>query len=459
MAICLKCGKNAGSCLCDSCKIETDLEGLCLDLITYKPGSGGNPVWERLSSQLSNPYNLRNLVFAISDELQTPRKEYLRVMAIAGASSNVPKDSRPWFYEIYGNIIENDALSEAEKNRLHGIALGAYYMDYEYVRADNIAFLLCESEELPWQCYYNLAEFYTMTRRYAVAKEMITEALQRFADDPFITQTMQNRAEKNTKQLEKAEAGKQEYLPNPKGNRDAVRQKYIEFLASIGIDATVPKPGKKAPKPIPKDQYPGPMETRDTDFDTFVAFDLETTGINPRFDSIIEIGAIRVSGGQVVETAEYVFDELAKPFERTLSDEVQKLTGISPDDVKDVQEMWEVFADFMKFAGNDVLVGFNCMAFDSKFMVRAGRYANIIVDNSYFDVMRYADQFKEKLNIESKKISLAELSEKLNIDNPQAHRALPDAVTTARVFLKLKEMDGSKDNLSVDDLLSDLDDW
>lgn len=58
---------------------------------------------------------------------------------------------------------------------------------------------------------------------------------------------------------------------------------------------------------------------------------------------------------------------------------------------------------------------------------------------------------------------MQELSEKLEIKNPQAHRALGDAVTTARVFLKLKDMEGAsssmEDNRSVSDLLSDLDEW
>ena len=459
MAICIKCGKENESCLCDSCRSGADPEAICQELIAYKPGSGENPIWEKLCSEFNSPYNLRNLVFAISDCLPTPRKEYQRVMAIAGASSNVPKDSRPWFYEIYEAIKDNDSLTEAEKNRLHGIAVGARYMDYDYPAADKIASLLSESEDIPWQACYNLAEFYTTTRRYDIAEEVISDALRRFAGNPFVVQIMQNRTEKNTKQREKAEAGKQEYMPNPKENRDEVRQKYVDFLASIGIEVAVTKPRKKTSAAIPKDQYPNPVETRETDFDTFVAFDLETTGRSPKIDSIIEIGAIRVVNGQVTEKAEFTFQELAKPFKRCLSEEIQQLTGITADDVENAREMWEVFADFMKFVGDDILLGFNCMAFDSKFLVRAGRYANIIIENKYFDVMRYASQFNEQLGIEAKKVSLADLSEKLDIENPQAHRALADAVTTARVFLKLKEMDGGADKASVDELLSDLDNW
>lgn len=73
--------------------------------------------------------------------------------------------------------------------------------------------------------------------------------------------------------------------------------------------------------------------------------------------------------------------------------------------------------------------------------------------------MRYADQFKEILGIETKKISLNELSEKLEIENPRAHRALADALTTARIFLKLNDMEAGPQSASVEDLLSDLDDW
>ena len=51
------------------------------------------------------------------------------------------------------------------------------------------------------------------------------------------------------------------------------------------------------------------------------------------------------------------------------------------------------------------------------------------------------------------------MSEKLEIENPRAHRALADAITTARVFLKLKEMNAGDSNASVEDLLSDLDEW
>lgn len=128
-------------------------------------------------------------------------------------------------------------------------------------------------------------------------------------------------------------------------------------------------------------------------------------------------------------------------------------------DVVNARQMWEVTPDFMRFVGDCVLVGFNSIKFDSKFLVRAGRYSNLIIETPHFDVKRYAESMKDKLGIEGRGISLAKLSEKLGIENPRAHRTLADAVTTARVYLKLKEMDNGAQTSSIDDLLDDLDEW
>ena len=165
-----------------------------------------------------------------------------------------------------------------------------------------------------------------------------------------------------------------------------------------------------------------------------------------------------MSGDRIVESKEFTFQEFVHPFKKGIREEITKLTGISKEDVKDARQMWEVFPDFMKFAGNSVLVGFNNVKFDSRFLVRAGRYSNIIMDNPQFDVMKYAENFREKLSIEEKKISLETLGRKLGIENPEAHRALSDAITTARIYLKLKEMDSSE-NIALVDMISDIDNW
>jgi len=103
------------------------------------------------------------------------------------------------------------------------------------------------------------------------------------------------------------------------------------------------------------------------------------------------------------------------------------------------REVWKVFEDFAKFIGDNILVGYNCMTFDSKFLVRAGRLSNIKIYNKYFDVMKYAQTLKNKLNYKNK--TLVNIGNILGIENPNAHRALSDAITTAKVYLKLLELD------------------
>ena len=177
-------------------------------------------------------------------------------------------------------------------------------------------------------------------------------------------------------------------------------------------------------------------------------------------DSIIEIAAVKVVNGQVVDSDAFIFQELVQPLDyKKVSAEITRLTGITNEKAYAARPIWKVLPDFMNFVGDAVIVGFNCMAFDSRFMVRAGRYSNLIIKNKYFDVMRYADQFKEQIGLGKKKISLNELSQNLEIENPRAHRALTDALTTARVFLKLKEMETRVKPASIEDFLADLDDW
>ena len=101
-----------------------------------------------------------------------------------------------------------------------------------------------------------------------------------------------------------------------------------------------------------------------------------------------------------------------------LSPKIAALTGISNAEAYAARPVWEVFPDFVNFVGDSVLLGFNCIVFDSRFMVRAGRYSNIVIENKYFDVMRFAGQFKEKLGIGAPKVSLQELADKLGIENP-----------------------------------------
>lgn len=461
MAVCIKCGKESIGCLCDACARNADLEALCKEIMEYTPGLGQNELWDKIALDFQSSNNFKNIGFAVAEYLPSPRKEYRKILGLACNSCGVPKNSRKWLYRVYESCKNSDGLSETERNRIRGLVIDALYKDYEYKAADKMAAETMSMEALPKQVYLTVADLYTITRRYDEADELLSTAAKIFENDDDAVRRIREASENNGKYREKAAAGKKEYMPNPKENKEEIRQRYVDFVTSIGKEVKEPVSTGRSGKnheAIPKDQYPDPVEIREADFDSFVAFDLETTGVNSAIDAIIEFGAIKVKDGQVVDSQQFTFQEFVKPYKKKISDEVQRLTGITPDDVKDAREMWEVTPDFLDFVGDNVLVGFNCMTFDSKFLVRAGRYSNVIIENKYFDVMKYAGQFKTELGLEGK-ISLVDLAEKFNIENPNAHRALADAITTAKVYLKLKEMDGGAGTESVDDMLSDIDNW
>lgn len=461
MTTCLICGKKDEGCLCGLCRQMANIEELCGEVISYVPGTGANELWDAIASELDDPRNFKNIVFSISDALPTPRKEYVRLLCLSGNTSNVRKECRQWLYQTYECIKKDPGLSANELNRMRGLVLGALFMDYRYDDAELLASRLMEQETIPWQAYYNIADFYSKTRRYDEAADAIKAGINASVDVPSAKASFDKVADKNEKYRSAEINGKQEYMPKP---QDA-RKTYIDFLASIGIEAEMPskyasKDGRSRnyPEPIPKDQYPSIKETRDDSFNTFVAYDLETTGFSTATDAIIEIGAIKVINGIVTETAEFTFSELVKPFKNSVKPRITEVTGLTKDDVADARQMWEVTPDFMNFVGDNVLVGFNNIRFDGKFLARAGRYSHIIIENPQFDVWRMALGMKEQLGLD-KKADLALVSEKLGIENPQAHRALADAITTAKVFLKLKSISADPNQTSVDDILDDLDEW
>ena len=154
-------------------------------------------------------------------------------------------------------------------------------------------------------------------------------------------------------------------------------------------------------------------------------------------DAIIEVGAIRVENGKLVETEELVFQELVRPYKKIIPPRVEEVTGISKDMVKDARQIYDVFNDFADFVGDRVLVGYNSRKFDSGFLVRAGRYARRIERFRHFDVLNEAEKYSKNNNLENAKPET--VGQSLGIVNPEAHRALSDAITTAKVYLELKE--------------------
>ena len=150
MAICIICEKKKSAPLCSDCRSNVDIEKLCFELSTYSPNKCDNKLWNGIASELTNPLNFRNMVFAITDELPTPRKEYLRIIRATNGGRFAAKDLRDWFYDTQEKIIDNESLSDYEKKLIKGALLNAYTADYRYNDADELADELSNFDDLPY---------------------------------------------------------------------------------------------------------------------------------------------------------------------------------------------------------------------------------------------------------------------------------------------------------------------
>ena len=160
---------------------------------------------------------------------------------------------------------------------------------------------------------------------------------------------------------------------------------------------------------------------------TFVAFDLETTGLNPKRDAIIEIGAVRFQDGR---TREY-YSTCINPG-RPLPVRIQQLTGIRPADVADAPSIDDVIPEILGFFSNgSQAVVAHSAGFDISFLRAAGVKLNAPVLDTY--------ELATILLPGQDSYSLGELCRALSIPLTSAHRASHDAEATADLLLHLLE--------------------
>ena len=164
--------------------------------------------------------------------------------------------------------------------------------------------------------------------------------------------------------------------------------------------------------------------------DTFVVFDIETTGFSSVRDRIIEIGAVKVEGGKIVDRySTFVNPQIPIPFEIT------KLTSITDSMVMDAPDIETVLPQFMEFVGDASLVAHNA-GFDVGFIEENLRRQNIEKSLVSVDTVALARVLlptlsRYKLNVVAKTLGIS-------LDNH--HRAVDDAAATAEIFVKFVEM-------------------
>ena len=188
-----------------------------------------------------------------------------------------------------------------------------------------------------------------------------------------------------------------------------------------------------------EDGMPKAMEELMTpDFDSFVAFDIETTGSNGAANGdseaqITEIGAVRVVNGQIVEK----FDQLANPG-RAITPMISRITHITNEMVKDMPPVDDVIKMFHEFVGDSILVGHNIKSSDLRYITKAADKAGVHFDVPFLDTYLLAKKFKESQRWE--KVNLGYLAQKYGFEHKEAHRAWSDAEVNAQVYFELQKL-------------------
>lgn len=165
--------------------------------------------------------------------------------------------------------------------------------------------------------------------------------------------------------------------------------------------------------------------------DTYVAVDLETTGLSPVKDRILEIGAYKIVEGKIADR----FCSLVNP-EIEISEKITQLTGITGEMVRMEPGLDEVLPSFLAFCGDMDLLGHQVL-FDYSFLKQQAAVRKLPFEKKGIDTLQIARTLLPDL--ESRR--LGDLCEYFQIDLVRAHRADSDALAAHELFLKLKDRD------------------
>lgn len=164
--------------------------------------------------------------------------------------------------------------------------------------------------------------------------------------------------------------------------------------------------------------------------DTYVVFDLETTGLNTNTDKIIEIGAVKIQNGKITDR----YSTFVNPREH-ISEKISKLTGIYDDMVENYPEEGVILPEFIDFIGDSVMVAHNA-GFDTAFVKRFAKENGILLDNTIVDTVELGKTLMPNLT----NYKLDTICDALEVSLENHHRAVDDAEATAECFIKFSHM-------------------
>lgn len=179
----------------------------------------------------------------------------------------------------------------------------------------------------------------------------------------------------------------------------------------------------------------------------YTVIDIETTGLSPEEDNIIEICAIRYRNHEIADK----FTTLINP-ECNISSRITKLTGITNEMVATAPKINDVLPDLIKFLGDDILVGHNVI-FDISFIYNnCINYLETSLNNDFVDTMRIA----RLLHKENEHNRLSDLALQYNLSYDNAHRAEFDCLLTNELLLIFEKETRERcaDDISLSSLLS-----
>ena len=162
------------------------------------------------------------------------------------------------------------------------------------------------------------------------------------------------------------------------------------------------------------------------DEEEFVVFDIETTGLNSHSNEIIEIGAVKIKAGRIVDR----YSQLINPG-RPNPYHITEITSITDEQVANEPRIDEVIGKFVDFVGDATLVAHNA-PFDMGFIKRdVKKYLNIDLQSSVIDTLQMARDLFPDL----KKYGLGDLNKTLGLALEKHHRAVDDSQATANMFI------------------------
>ncbi|MCR5123062.1 MAG: PHP domain-containing protein, partial [Ruminococcus sp.] len=159
-----------------------------------------------------------------------------------------------------------------------------------------------------------------------------------------------------------------------------------------------------------------------------IVFDLETTGTKPDSDRIIEIGAVKLRGLEIIDR----FDMFVNPH-RELTEYITELTSITDDMLKDAPEEADALKAFMEFCGEMPLLVAHNANFDCSFIREAVKRCGVTFDYDQLDTVLWS----QKLLPDLEKHKLDSLAEHYGVGDFHHHRACDDAETLAKIYIEM----------------------